>query len=97
METHALGVTLPRGIRTTYFIDAETYLPRKVVAEVTVDGTEYRPGRVFHEYADQGGIMYPRTVTYWWMQDQVDTAMVELVEVNPALGDDRFVIPPEIR
>jgi hypothetical protein len=97
VETHKLGVTLPLGIRTTYFIDATTYLPLKVIAEVTVDGTAYRPGRVFHEYADQGGVRYPRTVVHWWLEDQVDTAVVDLVEVNAALGEDRFVIPPGIR
>ncbi len=97
VETHKLGVTLPLGIPTTYFIDATTYLPLKVVADVTVDGTAYHPGRVYHAYANQGGIMYPRTVTYWWMPDQVDTATVDLVEVNAALGEDRFVIPPGIR
>jgi hypothetical protein len=96
VETHKLGVTLPRGIRTTWFIDAETFLPLKVVAEVTVDGTVYQPGRVFLQYADQGGMQYPRAVIYWWTSDAVDTAVVNMVEVNPALGADRFVIPPGI-
>ena len=96
VETHKLGVTLPLGIRTTYFIDAESYLPLKVVADVTVDGTEYHPGRVFSDYEDQGGMMYPRTVTYWWMADEVETAVVDLVEANVPLGDDRFMIPAGI-
>ena len=96
VETHKLSVTLPLGVRTTYFIDAESYLPLKVVADVTVDGTEYHPGRVFSDYEDQGGMMYPRTVTYWWMADEVETAVVDLVEVNVPLGEDRFMIPAGI-
>ena len=96
VDTHKLRVILPLGIPTTYFIDAESHLPLKVVADVTVDGTLYHPGRVFRDWEDRGGIMYPRTVRYWWVGEDVETAVVELVEVNPSLGDDRFAIPPEI-
>ena len=96
VDTHKLGVILPLGIHTTYFIDAESYLPMKVVADVTVDGTEYHPGRLFRDYEDQGGMMYPRTVTYWWMADEVETAVVDLVEVNVPLGEGRFSIPTGI-
>ena len=96
VDTHKLGVILPLGVHTTYFIDADSYLPIKVVADVTVDGTEYHPGRVFSDYEDQGGMMYPRTVTYWWMPDDVETAVVDPVEVNVSLGDERFTIPAGI-
>jgi len=93
VETHKLAVILPLGIRLTYFIDADSYLPLKVLADVTVDGTEYQPGRVFNDYEDWGGVLYPRTVTYWWLPDNVETAVVDLVEVNVPLGEDRFTIP----
>lgn len=96
IDTHKLAVTLPLGVRAIYFVDAETYLPVKVVADVTVDGTEYHPGRVFHGYGNRGGVMYPHTVAYWWTPDKVDTAVVNRVEVNPALDEDRFVIPAAI-
>jgi hypothetical protein len=96
VETHKLGVILPLGIRTVYFIDAESYLPIKMVADVTVDGTEYQPGRIFNDYVEQGGMMYPRTIAYWWIADHVETAVVDLVEVNVPLGEDRFMIPAEI-
>lgn len=96
VEAHKLGVTLPLGVRMTYFVDTETDLPVRVLADVTVDGTEYHPGRVFSDYEDWGGLMYPRTVTYWWMPDSVETAIVESVEVDVALGEDRFSIPADI-
>ena len=41
--------------------------------------------------------MYPRTVTYWWMPDGVETAVVESVEVDVPLGEDRFDIPADIQ
>jgi hypothetical protein len=96
-DTHKLGVTLPLGVRLTYFIDAESYLPLKMVADVTVDGVDYHPGRVFSDYQDAGGVMYARTFTYWWMPEDVETAVVDSVEVNVPLGDDRFTIPAGIR
>ncbi len=96
IDTHKLGVTLPLGIPMTYFLDAETYLPLKVIATVTVDGTEYRPQRVFTDYEDVGGIMYARSFTYSWLPDEVETAVVESVEVNVTLDDDRFAIPADI-
>ena len=96
VETHKLAVVLPLGIRMTYFIGADSYLPLKVLADVTVDGTEYQPGRVFNDYEDWGGIQYPRTVTYWWFPDNVETAVVDVVEVNVPLGEDRFTIPAEL-
>ncbi len=92
-EMHKLGVLLPLGVRLTYFIDSETYLPRRVVAEVNVDGTDYRPVRIFDDYASWDGMMYPRTVTYWWREDEVEKATVDLVEVNVVLGEDRFLVP----
>jgi hypothetical protein len=96
VETYKLGVTLPLGVRMTYFIDTGSHLPVRVEADVTVDGTEYHPGRAFSDYEDWGGMIYPRTVTYWWMRNEVETAVVESVEVDVALGDDRFRIPAGI-
>lgn len=97
VEAHELGVTLPSGIRTTYFVDAKSWLPIKVLADVTVDGTEYHPGRILHDYEEWEGMMYPRAITYWWLPDNVETAAVDLVEVNVPLGDDRFAIPADIQ
>ncbi len=96
VKAHRLAVILPLGIRMTYFIDADTYLPLKVLADVTVDGTEYHTGRIFHDHDDWGGIRYPRTVSYWWLPEDVETAVVERVEANVSLGEDRFAIPAGI-
>ena len=97
VEAHKLGVTLPLGVHMTYFVDTGSHLPIRVLADVTVDGTEYHPGRAFSDYEDWGRLMYPRTVTYWWMPDSVETAVVESVEVNVPLGEDRFSIPADIQ
>ena len=97
VDAHKLRVDLPLGIRTTYFVDATSFLPLKVVADVTVDSTEYHPGRVFGAWEETGGMKYPRTVRYWWVGEDVASAVVESVEVNPSLGDDLCTIPADLR
>jgi len=97
VDAHKLRVVLPLGIRTTYFVDAASFLPLKVVADVTVDSTEYHPGRVFGDWEERGGMKYPRTVRYWWVGEDDATALVESVEVNPSLGGDRCAIPADMR
>jgi len=96
VETHVLRVVLPLGIPVTYFIDAETWLPLKVVADVMVDGTELHPERIFSDYEDMGGVLYARTYRYFWMPEAVDTATVESVEINVPLADDRFAVPDSL-
>jgi hypothetical protein len=97
VAAHELRVVLPLGVPLTYYIDAETYVPLRVVADVTVDGTEYHPELVYGDYRESGGIVYAHTFTVSWVPDDVDTALVELVEVNVPLDDDRFTIPADIK
>lgn len=97
IDTHALRVVLPLGIPVTYYVDAQTHLVLKARADVTVDRTEYHPERVYRDYERVGGIMYARSFTYSWMPDEVQTAVVESVEVNPPLPEDRFTIPADLR
>jgi len=96
VETHKLVVELPLGVPMTYFIDADTYLPLKARADITVDGTEYHPERVYGDYRETEGFLYPRTFTYFWLPDDVNEASVEAVDVNVTLADDRFAIPADL-
>jgi len=96
VETHKLVVELPLGVPVTYFIDAETYLPLKARADITVDGTEYHPERSYGDYRETDGFLYPRAFTYFWQPEDVNEATVEIVEVNVTLGDDRFAIPADL-
>ena len=96
--TSATGTrtVLPSGLATTYLVDAETWLPARVLADVTVDGTEYHPGRNFSDYEKWDGFAYPRSVGYWWLPDAVETATVEAVEIDVHFGEDRFAIPADL-
>ncbi len=97
VESHRLRVILPLGVPLTYFIDADTFLPLKVVADITVDGNEYHPIREFSDYKNAGGIVYAHTFTYSWVPDEVETATVQSVEVNVPLNDSRFAIPADLK
>ncbi len=62
-------------------------------------GLNITPGAPSSDYEDWGKLMYPRTVTYWWMPDSVETAIGGgLSEVGAMpLGEDRFRIPADIQ
>jgi len=94
---HEIQVVLPLGIECVYALDAGTYLPLQVRAVVTVDTTTYRPQRGYGDYVTADGMTYARSFTYAWMPEDVDTATVESVEINPALAPTRFAIPPDLQ
>ena len=88
-----LGVTLPRGIRTTYYLDAATALPERVVAEIPTGAAIHRVERRFADYREAGGVLVPRsfTTTGWDEQGRTEVTSVEL---DVPLADDRFEMPP---
>lgn len=91
-KSHQVGVVLPMGIRMTYFLDAKTLLPTKIVADLPHQGKVYRPEHAVGEYERTDGILFPRisTATGWGPRGR---AIIESVEVNIPLGDDRFEMP----
>lgn len=92
-EVHALVVALPLGTRMTYLLDAATFLPVKMVADVPFGGETYHPERVVGDYRETGGVLFPRsfTSTGWGTGGN---ATVVSVEVNIPLDDARFEMPP---
>lgn len=91
-EVHALVVALPLGTRMTYLLDAATFLPAKMVADVPFGGETYHPERVVGDYRETGGVLFPHvfTSTGWGPKG---TATVVSVEVNLPLGDASFKMP----
>ena len=91
-EAYALDVSLPLGARLTYFIDKETYLPLKVTAAFTIRGTTYRPERMYSDYKEVAGILFPHGFTYS-SPHGVLKGVMESIEVNVDLPDKLFAIP----
>ena len=92
IETQKLQVTLPLGAVMTYYLDAETHLIYKAVANFTINGTEYHPERIYSDYQLSGEIIYPHAFTYEG-RDGVFTATFLNIEFNIPLEDERFSDP----
>lgn len=96
-SAHKLQIVLPRGARIVYFIDSESYLPLKVVAEFTVRGTAIRSERLLSNYKKVNGLWFPHAFTYQGRSKEVQTATVTKMEVNPIFPKDNFAIPAGVR
>jgi len=91
-EAYALDVTLPLGARLTYFIDKKSFLPLKVTADFTIRGTIFRPERIYSDYKEVAGILFPHGFTYS-SPHGILKGVMESVEVNVPLPDELFAIP----
>jgi hypothetical protein len=91
-EAYALDVTLPLGARLTYFIDKQTFLPLKVTADFTINGTIFRPERIYSDYKEAAGILFPYGFTYN-SRHGVMKGRMEAIELNVPLPDELFTIP----
>ncbi len=97
LESHRLSVTLPGGSQMTYYIDSETYLIVKVVSDAMVHGQNQHAERLFTNYEEKDGLLYPRAFTYPGRQNGILTGTVLEVLINPPLEPGHFDLPPELR
>ena len=91
-EYHKLAVVLPRGIRMTYYLDAATFLPARIVAGIPDNGVVYRCEHVVGDYEQADGLLFPRTADAdsWGPPGR---ARITSVELNVPLDDGRFRMP----
>lgn len=95
---HKIRPQLPHGAELVYFIDASTWLPHKTAVRMTIRGQSFAVERVFSDYRDVDGILYPHGFTYPSRdRKSVIQGRVTSVEVNPALDDAHFTIPNNIK
>ena len=90
---HQLLVALPLETRMTYLIDANTHLPLAARTAVTIDGTDYTPERVYLEFREVEGILFPSRFRQGWTPETAQTGVLESAEVNVAFAEDHFEIP----
>lgn len=91
-ECHKVAVVLPMGIRMTYFLDAQTFLPARIVAGIPDKGAVYQCEHVLGDYERTDGLLFPRTsdAQSWGPPGR---AKITSVEVNVPLDDARFAMP----
>ncbi len=94
IETHKLKVELPMGGELTYFVEASTHLPLMVESRITLYGKNYRSIKMFGDYRETAGILYPHEFTYYSPHmKRLFRIVFEKVELNVPLPDSRFEVP----
>jgi Outer membrane lipoprotein-sorting protein len=95
-DTWKLRVTLKDGDVLYEYIDAEHFLPIKMEATRTINGTQVKTETFIGDYKDEGGLMMPHSIEVNVpMQGMTITqkVVVQKVEVNVPLDDARFKMP----
>jgi len=97
-SVHKIRPKLPHGAEMVYYIDANTWLPFKITTHLIIRGQSFDAERVYSDYKNVGGILYPHGFTYPG-RDRKSTMQGRLtsVEFNVALDDAHFTIPKEIK
>lgn len=95
---HKIRPKLPHGADLVYLIDAATWLPYKANVRMTMRGRAIEAERVFSDYRNVDGILYPHGFTYP-SRDRKSALQgrVTSVKVNPALDEAHFTIPKDVR
>lgn len=91
-----MGVTLPLGTRITYLVNANTHLPVAARTEVTIDGTDYTPERVYREFREVEGVLFTSHFRQGWTPDTAQHRVLESAEVNPRFPENNLEIPDEL-
>ena len=94
IETYKLSVSLPLGGQLTYYVETATSLPLLVESRMTMYGKAFRGQRMFGGYREVEGLLYPHEFSYYsphWKR-MLYLEMDE-VDINPDLGENRFVVP----
>lgn len=89
-----LAVTLKNGSTRTVFIDASTFLEIKSVGTRAINGTTVESEAALGDYRKVDGIMFPFTMeTGLTSMPQKQKMVLDTIEVNVAIGDERFRMP----
>ena len=97
-DVHKIRPKLPHGAELVYFIDAGTWLPYKTNVRMAMSGRSFESERVFSDYRNVDGILYPHGFTYPSRDGKsVVQGRVTSVELNPVIDDAHFTIPKDIK
>lgn len=91
-KTYQLQVRMPLDVQIHYFIDADTYLPVRTTAHLTVGGKKVVWARDYLDYKLVEGIKYPHGFLYYWKETDKKKATVNRVEWNVQFPDHHFEV-----
>jgi hypothetical protein len=99
-ETDALRLelALKNGTVRDVYLDAATFLEILTVSRRTIRGVAVEAESRLEDYREVGGVLFPhRIVSGAKGRPERQTVRVETIEINPALDDARFRIPPDTK
>lgn len=91
---HRLRVLSPHGVELVTFLDAKTFLPVRLHIHFTKGGETYNNVRLFSDFRNVEGLLYPHTITGVTPQKRY-AFHVEKVVLNPVFPPHHFAIPEE--
>lgn len=92
-ETYQLKVTKKNGDVENHFLDAEHFLPLQVSGERVIQGTPIEYKINFGDYKEVDGLVFPHSITQQAGPMGGNTMILEKIEINPDISDERFKMP----
>ncbi len=89
---YKLKVTLKGGMNSTYFLDAGTFLPAKIIAKVSMMGQEVEGETYPGNYKKVDGILFAHSMEAY-VNGQTMRMNYDKIEVNVPLDDSIFKLP----
>ncbi|HET6372969.1 MAG TPA: outer membrane lipoprotein-sorting protein [Candidatus Polarisedimenticolia bacterium] len=94
-DAYKLKVTLKGGDVRNIYLDAEYFLEIKTDGKRKMHGTEMEFESTMGDYKEVGGVMFPHAIEAGVKgSPQKQKLTFDKIEVNPALDDTRFKMPP---
>lgn len=91
---HRIKLTSKDGETVNVYLDAEQYLPLKLVARTTVQGQDIEVETALGDYKEAGGVLFPHSMqTKSAMMPGTATMTIDKIEVNPEVAASRFEMP----
>jgi outer membrane lipoprotein-sorting protein len=91
-SSYKLKVKLKAGFESTYFLDATTFLPVKIIAKMPIMGQEMIGETYPKNYQKVGGILFAHTLEMN-VNGQTLRVTYDKVEVNAPMEDSIFKMP----
>jgi len=95
-DAYKLRVTLKNGTVRYLYLDADSYLDIKTESKRTIRGTETETEQTIGDYKDVDGLLLPFSMESSAKGSPEKQKMtIEKAELNVAIEDNRFAMPPK--
>lgn len=92
-DAYKLKVTLKSGDVSYYYLDSEYFLPIRMTAKRTIQGTEVEVSVTYGDFKEVGGLTMPHSVRISGSGPGEQTLIIERVELDVQLDDLQFHMP----